>query len=255
MSLDTFSIFYYGFEITDSSRYISFDEGGGELTATLTMGSYTPTDIATEAQTALNAAGALTYTVTFNRSTRTFTIAATGTFSLLVSSGTSGASAFSMFGFTGTDRTSAATYTGGVAGSEYRPQFILQDHISTDNFQKLVSPKVNKAANGSVEVVRFGTEKFLQVNLKYITNKESDGRVIKYNASGVSDAQYFMRWITLKKEVEFMPSISDRSTYQSFILESTPDDKDGTGYKLKELYDKGLPNFFETGPLVFRLIE
>lgn len=259
MSLTTFSIFYFQYEFDDTTRYINFKEGGGpELTAEVTLGSFTPTQMATNIENALNtAATVLAFTVTFNRDDRTFTIAATGTFSLLVATGSSGSLAFPAFGFFGANRTGAATYTGSPAGNEYKPQFILQDHISTDNWRNLVKPSLNTAANGNVEVIRFGVEKFMQANIKYITDLEfvADGKVIRKNMGAVAGAQTFMNYITQKKPFEFMPNELSRSTFQSFILDSTADFKDGTGYKLKELYDKGAPNIFETGKLVLRLIE
>ncbi len=48
--------------------YIS-EDGGGTLTATLTVNNYNGSQFATEIQTQLNAAGALTYTVTYNSQT------------------------------------------------------------------------------------------------------------------------------------------------------------------------------------------
>lgn len=256
MSLTTFSIFYYNFEADDDHRYLAFDEGSGELQASLELGSFTPTDMATNIQTAMNEVGSNSYVVTFNRDDRSFTIeSTTGNFDLLVLTGTSGSSIFSVIGFTGADRTGDDEYTGGESGDFYEPQFILQDHIPTDNYQKLVSPAVNKSAEGMVEVIRFGTEKFLQLNIKYATNKVSDGRIIKYNPEGVEDLVRFMQFIMQKKEIEYMPNINSRSTFQKVLLEQTQDEPKGTGFKLRELYDKGLPNYFETGPLVFRLIE
>lgn len=255
MSLTTFSAFYYNFEFDGDSQYFCIDEGSGELIAEVALGEYTPTDMALVIQEALNNVGTLGYTVAFNRADRSFTISATGNFDLLVSSGSVTQQSYPRFGFTGADRTGASSYTGSHSGNEYLPQFILQDHISTDNYQKLVSPSVNKSAAGDVEVIRFGVEKFLQCNIKFITNKISDGKVIRYNPTGVEDAQAFMQYITQKKPLEYMPNELSRNTYQKMVLESTELDNKGTGYKLKEMYDRGLPNFFETGPLVFRLVE
>jgi len=255
MSLTTFSAFYYGFEFDSDFRYIDFDEGSGALQAEVALGSYTPTEMALVIQEAMNAVGTLTYVATFNRSDRSFTISSTANFDLLVSSGLASNKAYPAFGFTGVDRTGASTYTGGFAGSEYLPQFILQDHISTDNLQKLINPSINKSADGTVEVIRFGTEKFMQCNIKYATDLHIGGGSFKNNPSGVSDLQTFMQYITNKKPVEFMPNELSRNTYQKLLLESTVEEKDGTGYLLKELYDKGLPNIFETGIMRFRLIE
>lgn len=257
MSLSTFSTFYYGFEVTADTRYLCFNEGGSEIIADVELGSYTPTELAVIIKTALDTAGALTYTVAFNRSTRSFTISSTSTFALLVSSGSATASVFSVIGFTGADRTGASSYAGGTSGSEYKPQFILQDHIAIEDWQELVKPSVQTTANGKVEVVRFGIEKFMQCNIKFATNLNiaADGINLKNNPTGVEDLRAFMQYLITKKPVEFMKDLADRNTFQTFILEKTDNDSKGTGYKLVELYSKNLPNFFETGKLVFRLIE
>lgn len=95
---------------------IDFKEGGeGELTATLTAGKYrSGALLATEIDTQLTEAGALTYTVTYNRKTGKFTLTAgSGTFSLLTNTGThSATAAWDILGFAITaDNTAALTYT------------------------------------------------------------------------------------------------------------------------------------------------
>lgn len=101
------------FVVTDSNKYIDFSEGGGELTATLTLGIYSGQTLATEIKTRLDAAGALTYTVTYSESTAKFTIAASGTFSLLWFTGTHKATdASDLLGYSdAADDTGVATYT------------------------------------------------------------------------------------------------------------------------------------------------
>ncbi len=54
--------------------HIDFDEGAGELNATLTPGNYTAATLATEIKTQLEAAGADTYTITYSTSTNKFTL-------------------------------------------------------------------------------------------------------------------------------------------------------------------------------------
>lgn len=255
MSLSTFSIFYYDFEIDDSTSRLDIDEGSGELTAQIDIGSYTPEDLAVKIETALNAVGTNTYVVTFNRSLRSYTIEADANFDLLISSGTSGSLGYENIGFSGPDLTGTDTYTGSSCGDFYEPQFVLQDYVDKEDFQKLVDPSVNKSASGRVEVIRFGTEKFFQMNIKFATNRPMDGIVIKNNPSGLNDLQRFMQYIIFKKPFEFMPNIGDRNTYYTCILESTPQEAKGTAYQLKELYDKNLPLIFETGRLVLRLVE
>jgi hypothetical protein len=252
-----YSKFYYGFEVTSGNNLLNFDEGGPELTATITIGSYTATDFVEAVENALNAAGALTYTVTFNRTTRLITIAATGNFDLLAGTGSNKAfGPWTLLGFA-TDQTGAATYTGGaVAGSEYVVQFPLQDYIASTNWTQAANATVNKTASGRVEVVRFGSESFMQCNFRYITNiTQPSGGPITSDASGVTKFRSFASFLITKGPVEFMYDKDTPATFEEMILESTPDNKDGVGYKLKEQYDRGLPGYYDSGVFVFRVVE
>jgi hypothetical protein len=257
VALDSFSIFYYGHEVTAENNRISFDEGGGELIATLTLGFYSLTDYAIEVQAALNDAGALTYTCAASRTSRLITISADGNFDLLFDTGsTSTVSANEMLGFDADDFTGDDTYTGTLpSGSQYRPQFILQDYLSADDNNRLVDAVVNKAANGRVQVIRFGSERFIEMNIKFITDLDMDGKVILNNPDGVDAARDFMNYVIKKSPIEFMEDISTRSTFYKVLLESTPEEKNGTAYKLKEMVSKNLPGLFETGKIQFRVLE
>jgi hypothetical protein len=257
MALDNFSIFYYGHEITVSNNIINFDEGGGELAATLEVGFYSLTDFAIEVQRALNDAGALTYTVSVNRTTRLITISAGSNFSLLFDTGTQAAVApFTLLGFDEDDFTGASTYTGTLpSGSQYVPQFRLQNYSSSDDNISLIDAVVNKSANGRVQVVRFGTERFFEMAMKYLTNTAMDGQVILNNPNGLADARDFFEYAVNKAPMEFMPSISARSTFYKVLLESTPESRDGVAYKLKEMVNQNIPGLYETGNLKFRLLE
>lgn len=259
MALSTFSTFYYGHNVTSDNQYINFDEGSGDIAATIAVGSYTPTDFATAIQTAMNAAGTYTYTVTFDRDDRTITIASSsGNFSLLASSGDNvDFGAWTLMGFAATDVSGSSSYTGGSAsGSQYSPQFKLQDYISSSDWRQASSATVNKTASGRVEVIKFGDEQFIQANIKYVNNyTQPDNNVIKNSATGVADLRTFMQYIINKRPFEFIPDIDTPSTYEEVLLESSPGFKDGTGYKLRELYDQGLAGYYETGPLVFRVVD
>jgi hypothetical protein len=257
MSLRTHSKFYYGFEVNADALYLDFDEGGSELTAELPIGSYTLAEFVDAIESALNDAGALPYTVTGNRATRVITIAATGSFTLRVSSGShASTTAFGLAGFTGSNRTGSASYAGNAAaGTAYSTQFIAQDYIAPENYQNSSYGTVNKSASGRVETVSYGTETFLQMNLKFVTDNTFDGGPIRNNASGVLELQQLMQYLTTKGPLEFIPDEDDTDTFLKVQLESTPDDSKGLKYKLKELYGQGLPGFFETGTLLFRVVE
>ncbi|MFH2013829.1 MAG: phage tail tube protein [Patescibacteria group bacterium] len=71
------------FRITADNNKLDFGEdGGGELTATITAGDYTFTELALEIKTQLESAGSGTYAVTYSQATRKITITSTGLTSL-----------------------------------------------------------------------------------------------------------------------------------------------------------------------------
>jgi len=255
--INTYSLFYYGHAITEENNLLDFDEGGGELTAELNPGDYTLTEFLVELKRAMDAIGALTYTVSVDRATRLITIAGSGAFSLLITSGTHvGTSVFTLAGFTGADVGPNTTFTGNaVTGSEYEPPFYLQDYIDDEDWQQSIDASVNKTASGKVEVIRFGTEKLLQMEISWVTDNGYNAGAIKSTSQPLTNLRTFMRYITQKNKFEFMPDIDDPDTFKKVLLESTPESKTGTGYKLQEMYDRGLPGWYRTGTIKLRIVE
>lgn len=102
------------FVIGATNKYIDFDEGGAELTATITPATYNAQTLCTEIKTQMEVAGALTFTVTYSETTGKFTVAATGNFTLRWQSGTNTANTAGVpLGFAvAANDTGAATYTG-----------------------------------------------------------------------------------------------------------------------------------------------
>lgn len=258
MAINTFSTFYYGYEIDSTNNKLDFNEGAGDLIATVASGTYTLTDFLSAVKTALDAAGTQAYTVSVNRGTRLVTISASSNFSLLLSSGASvGESTWSLLGFTqGSDLSATNSYAGlSASGSEYQPQFLLQDYVDSENNQEKRQVSVNESASGVVEVINFGTDKRYRMNIRYITDNTQDGKVIKNNASGVSDARSFLEYCISKGELEFMPDIGTPATYSKVILETTSDSRTGTSFRLRELFQSNLPGYYETGLLTFRVVS
>ena len=259
MALGTFSKFYYGYEISIDNNLFDIDEGSGQLTAELSIGIYTPTDLAVELKTQLDAVGTKTYTVTFNRSTRKFTVSCdSGTFEILVQSGTSSAVAcYDQFGFTGNiDLTGFSSYTSNSSsGLVYYPQFWLQDYSSPENWLEKVDASVNTTANGGVEVISFGDLRFTEFNMLFSTDLPMDGKVIKNNPNGIDSLNEFLTFSIQRGAIEFMPNEDDNNTFYKIILESTEANSKGTGYRLKEETGKNLPGFYQTGKLKWRVVE
>lgn len=244
--------FYYGYAITEDNKYLPFSEGASSYIGILSNGAYTLTDFAAEIERVLNVTGALVYTVTVDRATRKITISSTSNFTLKVTSGGS-TSIYADAGFTGADRTGASTYQGNLgAGHEYKPQFPLQSYVDKNSYQMAVESAVLTAADGTVEVVKFGQASFYEMNIKYATDLTTDGAIID-SGTGYTDLVAFMKFIITKSPVEFMPDRNFPATFDKVMLEKTPDSDKGVGYKLKELYDKGMPGYYETGVLKFRV--
>jgi hypothetical protein len=202
-SFSALSSFYYVESITSNNFYLDFDEGGGELSVEIETGDYTPEELANIIEAGLNAttANAFVYTVTFDRSTRRMTLACDNPVDFLVSTGThNGNDVFPLIGFTGADRTGASSYlANNVTGSEYVPQFPLQEFVDQEDLQKSVSASINKSANGIVEVVSFGTEKFYEFNIMFATNLPVGNQgPIRNSATGLSDLRLFMRYLVSK---------------------------------------------------------
>lgn len=113
-------------KVTTSNRYIDFNEGAGEVTATLGVGSYSPAELAAEVVAEMDGAGTDTYTATIEAGTGLWTIASAsgGTFRLLWSTGTNAANtAGTLLGAdtssdTGSD--SSHTFTSRANGSARR---------------------------------------------------------------------------------------------------------------------------------------
>lgn len=258
MSLSTQSRFFFGHEITSDNFMLDVDEGSGEITAELSRGSYTATEFAAEVKRALDAAGDLTYTVTLDRTTRLITISASANVDLLTNTGSHvGSSAWDLIGFsTLVDHTGDDTYVAeSQTGQEYHTQFVPQSYVSPENLQSSVDSTVLQSASGEVQVVRFGTNRFIEMNLTFITDRNVSGSIIRNSATGLTDAQNFLQFAVSKNRMEFMEDADDPSEFFSVLLESTQDDSKGVGYRLRELYGKGLPGFFETGILKFRVLE
>lgn len=111
---------------------IDFTVGASTYAVTLTAGEWSCVDLAEHAQDMLNAAGsAVTFTVTYDDATNLFTVAATGTFSLLAQTGANElTSALPILGWVG-DKTAASTYTGDV--ERYHGRFWFYTRTATIN--------------------------------------------------------------------------------------------------------------------------
>jgi hypothetical protein len=173
-----FSQVVYGYKVTAEpyNGFIDLDEGSGEISVEVPVGSYTFNEFVVAIQQALSTQAILNYTVVGNRESRQITISADGDFDILSDSGShAGSGIYSLIGFeTASDYVGGDSYTGAnSSGKVFSPQFKLQAFIGPDDWQEKAQAKVNVSASGSsVEVVNFGLARFMQFEIDYITNKD-----------------------------------------------------------------------------------
>lgn len=140
--------------VSEYNAAIDFVEGsGGTLTATLAQGIYTPQAFATLVNGALAAAGSLTYTGSYNSTTRLFTWTASGTFSLLNASGSNASvSASEAMGLDCADYTGATSYA-----ASYPLNAINRLTSPMLLYRKPTTPWRNPKAEGKIYEVSFNT--------------------------------------------------------------------------------------------------
>tara|TARA_R110000868_G_C10972548_1_gene770414 strand:- start:9999 stop:10772 length:774 start_codon:yes stop_codon:yes gene_type:complete len=257
MAIETRSAFIYGHTIDDDNSFINFTEDGIiELSATIEVGSYTITQFTDAIAKALNEVGDNNYTATLDRITRKISVSSDASFSFLVTTGSNiSISAFPLMGFT-TDQTGLLTYEADEeSGTYYTPQATLRRYKDSEDNQSSVQSKVNESSEGDIELVTYGTRTFTSFNIKYITDiTGQSGNVAEDDPNGRLNANLFMRYIRLKRPIEFMPDRDTPSDFKSMFLEKTSQGADGTKYELQELYAEKLAFYFQTGTLLFRIL-
>jgi hypothetical protein len=255
-SILTFSQFYFGHTITSTNASLDFSEGGPELQADLNPGDYSLTEFLVEIKRAMEAIGALTYTVSVDRATRLITIAGSGTFSLLAGSGTRiGTGVWGLAGFAATDLTGTNTYTGGLAsGSIWRPQCKLANYIAPEDNLTQIDAVVNESASGNIQVVLFGQQRFIEMRAPVITEKAiKSGTLVEAQSGAIANARAFLEYATTKAKFEFMPDRDTPNTFYKVLLEQTAKSRNGTAYQL-ERYEDAF-GVFDTGNLVLRVVN
>lgn len=258
MALNVHSMFFYGHKVDENNNLINFKEGAGpEKVAELPVGSYTLTKFLEIVVAALNAASSIDWAGSVDRTTRFVTLTSSGTASLLFGTGSTYLNSPAiLLGFPQTDILNATSFVGSSgSGSEYRPQFPLQNYIPKNQNKKLVNAVTTKSASGdNVSVQSFGVERMIKANIKFITNQPTDG-LLRGNPQAVEEAQSFMDYIVEKNPIEFIENESEPDTFDRVYLESTGMGGDGTSYELMEYVDRNLPEYFETGLLTFKVIN
>lgn len=256
--IDTKSVFNFGHIVTTNNNEFCFNEGGPELIAVVQPDGYSLAEFAIALQVAMRDVGALDYNVTVNRAgnANTITITALSNFTLLVGTGSSSKSGWSLAGFTGSNRTGAASYTGNSkSGLQYYPQFLLQSYAGKSHIQESYDYTLSRSVSGKEELIRFGVDKFIEAEIKFVTDLPMDGIVIESRPNGVALAVQFLEYITQKQRFEFVPDRSQPTVFDKVILSSLPGSSDGTGFRLRELLDQNLRDIYDIGLMRMRVLE
>ena len=253
MTVKTKSSFLYNYIVDANNFYLNFSEGATEFTATIPPRNYSFTSLASALAVALNSVGSLNYSVTPSRSNRTYTISATGNFELLAATGSNaGSSIYSLIGLNATDLSGASSYTSvNTTGTIYEPQFTLQEFVGFEDFQEFAESKVNQSASGVVEIYSIGTRQFMEFNIKFANNGITKNSV-SFDANGIENLREFMRYAITKGDIEFMKDSANVNSFDTIILERTPTESNGTGYKLQPMRGNVGEDFYQTGILKFR---
>lgn len=250
------ALFLYGFQITNSNRYIDFQNVslGPVLQAVLNLGNYTATEFMAEIKRAMEFAdGTNKYTLSLDRTISTnrdnrLHISTNGSFlSILFGSGTDAPSSpRDLMGFMHSDYTGSTTYAGSsTAGIILIPDFATYNYTGPD--QKVESDgSKNVSANGIKETLVYAQVQFFQGEWKYITNFNGNTQRTQWEA--------LLKYLIKQLKLEFTPSINeDPNTFFECTLESTPEDSNGMKYEMKLQVGEGLYRFYQTGLMKFRL--
>lgn len=258
--IDTKSVFNFGHIVTANNNEFCFTEGSGELIAVVPPNGYSLAEFAIALQTAMREAGTFSYTVTVDRSNNEnkITIAdlSSSGFDILTISGTSGKSGWVLAGFSGPDFIGSTSYTGNLkSGLQYYPQFLLQSYVNKSHMQESYDYTLNRSVSGKEELIRFGVDKFIEAEIKFVTDLPMDGIVIESRPNGVALAVQFLEHITQKQRFEFVPNRAQPNVFDKVVLTSLPDFSDGTGFRLRELIDQNLRDIYDIGLMRMRVLE
>lgn len=264
MTINTRAAWNYGQTVTQDRNLFPFIEDSEERIATLRIGTYTLETLKDELARAMNQVGDNEYSVSVDRATRRYTISADDDFDIPVeSSALKEVSAYSLTGFAGNfDLTGSDSYEAqNPSGFQFIPQFKLQEFVDFNDNQRAGNSVVNQSASGRAEAVSFGTVKImecnitLQTNITKVTSEQCNkSSAITPDPNGVDNLRQFMEFAITKAQMEFIRDIDNPQIFKRVILESTPQNDDGTAFRLQELYARGLVGYFQTGNISFREI-
>ena len=186
------------FVIDATNNGLDFSEGGGALNGTMTAGTYTAAELATEIVRVLTASGANTYTAAISDTTGRWTITSTGaTFSLLWLTGSHTAtSCGSTLGFdTTADSTGATSYTGAAIAIHTEESLVIDLRTTEDIdsfamiFDKMLGNQFTPEAVLKLQgnATNYWTAPAVDVTMSF----DEDYSLVTYLAAAVSTYRYW----------------------------------------------------------------
>lgn len=222
------------YEITTANQKLYFNEGAGTFTATIGAGSYNASDLSTEIKTAMELAGAGTYTVSFDFDDLKFTIAvAVGTFELEAATATN--AIWDTIGYNAVDTGLAASHEADnirIHTSEYIQislasavdfdgLFIFNHNIQTTGTLKwqfsnnnfVSTPlEISPARNGSIAVNLLSAAETYDYMRIYIEDIDNPAGYVQIGRAWLSDL--------LSPDIGYAPGGTDSSDDKSVVTES-----------------------------------
>jgi hypothetical protein len=188
------------FKITSVNKYVDFKEtlGGPQITATLTEGSYSPSQLESEIASKMTAAtlNGRTYTVAFSLVNGKWTITGQTYLELIWFSGTNTANSVGpSIGFAVSDQSGAVTYTG--AGAAIHTEEAVVIDLSTpediDSFVMLWSPLdgVGVSANATIRLQANPTNLWDSPAVDVAVSVDDTFLVVSHFFSSVQEYRYW----------------------------------------------------------------
>lgn len=250
----TLSAFNYGHTVTSSNSAINFIEptqDNIELLANIEERDYSLSEFVDAVALAMNNAGKLIYTATLNRTGNIITISSTESFTLSVSTGTqSSISAFPLMGYTVGDVSGLSLDGDSASGSQYIPQYYLQNYVDFEDDEKSNQAKVNISSSGDiVEVVNFGVQNRMSCVIDFVKDGILGVHLNKTN-TGLQELRDFLKYIRTKAKIEFIPDKDNplSNPITKCIADRIGSSRDATGFVLRENFRT---NYFSSSNLVF----
>lgn len=263
MSINTQSYFHYGIEFTRECNKIDIQLSTFEfITLTFAPGSYCPTDLVLEMKLQFEGLGYENFLASFDPESCRIKIETTDTtpFRIGFTSGPNReCKAWEILGIV---EDPTALYlpelvATNMIGKKYNPQFYLQGYLGPETNSQLVDATVNTSSSGKCEVLFCRQDRFIQFEIKWISDCPSKCTSYISDPEGVKKATDFLNWAMCRKCIIFVPDCTKPDEYCEIKLDRLGRDRKGTALQLTEMFRNiGCEKkYYETGRIRWRVVN